>query len=140
MRRILLHLTGNVAPQLISPDPNVDLKFVPNFAWTAVEAAAKYQIQISTQPDFSLPNFYETFNTAYTPNKALANDQDYYWRVKAIDDQATSSPWSEVRRYRMKWNFQTQLLTPPNNSISQASPLFSWTPIPGAETLSDSGG
>jgi hypothetical protein len=124
----------NTAPRLLGPAPDVDLAFVPNFTWTAVEAAIKYQLQISSQPDFgAFLNYYETTNTAYTPMKALSNDQDYYWRVKAVDAEKTSSPWSEVRRFRAKWNFQTQLLTPGQNIIKQSSPFFSWTPIPGAE-------
>lgn len=123
----------SVAPQLLSPEPEVDLKFVPRFAWTAVEAAKLYQLQISTDRDFSSLTSYNTPNTEYTPIKTLANDQEYFWRVKAIDDTGTNSPWSEIRHFRAKWNFQTQLLTPPNNTIGQSNPFFSWTPIPGAE-------
>lgn len=123
----------NSAPQLLTPATDVDLAFVPDFAWTAVEAAIKYQLQVSTQPDFGRFNSYETTNTAYTPERALSNDQDYYWRVKAVDAADVSSPWSEVRRFRAKWNFQTELLAPVHNTINQSSPFFSWTPIPGAE-------
>lgn len=121
------------APRLLSPAPDIDSAFVPSFSWTAVEAAIKYQLQISTQPDFASTSFFETTNTAYTPDKALGNDQDYYWRVKAIDAEKSSSPWSEVRRFRAKWNFQAKLLAPVQNTIRQSSPFFSWTPIPGAE-------
>ena len=123
----------NVAPHLLTPAAETELKYVPRFTWTAVEAAKIYQLQISTDRDFSSLTTYNTPNTDYTPVKPLANDQDYYWRVKAVDNAGTSSPWSEIRHFRVKWNFQTQLLTPANNSIDQASPLFSWTPIPGAE-------
>ncbi|MFN8490673.1 MAG: hypothetical protein U0350_23990 [Caldilineaceae bacterium] len=123
----------SAAPQLLNPAPEVDLQYVPRFAWTAVEAAKLYQLQISSNRDFSAVTSYSTPNTEYTPIKTLANDQEYFWRVKAVDDMGTSSPWSEIRHFRAKWNFQAQLLTPPNNSIDQANPLFSWTPIPGAE-------
>ncbi|MFZ4659754.1 MAG: SdrD B-like domain-containing protein [Caldilineaceae bacterium] len=121
------------APRLLSPAPDIDSAFVPNFSWTAVEAAIKYQLQISSQPDFASTSFFETTNTAYTPDEAFGNDQDYYWRVKAVDAEKSSSPWSEVRRFRAKWNFQTELLAPVQNTIRQSSPFFSWTPIPGAE-------
>lgn len=124
----------DIAPLLLSPVADADLAFVPSFAWTAVEAARKYELQISSNPnDFSSASFYQTTNTEYTPEKALSNDQDYYWRVKAIDYENASSPWSEVRRFRAKWNFQTQLLAPVNSTTAQSNPFFAWTPIAGAE-------
>lgn len=123
-----------IAPQLLSPAADADLAFVPSFAWTAVEAARKYELQISSNPnDFSLASFYQTTSTEYTPEKALSNDADYFWRVKAIDYENASSPWSEVRRFRAKWNFQTQLLAPVNSTPGQGNPFFAWTTIPGAE-------
>jgi len=121
------------SPSLLSPLEGVDLKFVPRFEWTAIQSAKTYQLQISTEADFSTSTVYNTLNTEYTPVNALTNDQDYFWRVKGLDASGTSSPWSDVRRFRTRWNFQTQLLTPPNNSISQSTPYFSWTPIPGVE-------
>ena len=123
----------NVAPQLLSPAHNVDLAFLPRFSWTAVEAAGKYELQISTQPDFGSANIYQTTNTEYTPEKNLSNDQDYYWRVKAIDLQSNSTAWSDVRQFRIRWNFRTEQLVPVNNTIKQSNPFFAWTPIPGAE-------
>lgn len=123
----------NLTPQLLAPDHDVDLSFVPRFIWSAVEAARKYELQVSTQPDFSTFNSYQTTNTEYTPEKGLSNDQDYYWRVKAIDYENSSSPWSQVRSFRAKWNFQTQLLAPVQSTIKQSNPFFVWTPIPGAE-------
>ncbi|MBX3014633.1 MAG: hypothetical protein KF832_24145 [Caldilineaceae bacterium] len=125
--------TWNRAPQPLAPAADAELNFVPRFGWTAVEAARKYELQVSTQPDFGTPNTYQTVNTEYTPEKALSNDQDYFWRVKAIDQENGSSPWSEVRHFRAKWNFQARLLAPVQNTIKQSHPFFAWTPIPGAE-------
>lgn len=123
---------GNT-PLLLSPANDIDLSFVPRLMWTAVGAAQLYELQISTQADFSSKNSYQTAHTDYTLVDTLSNDQDYYWRVKAIDSAKVSSPWSEVRRFRAKWNFQTQLLAPVQNTIKQSNPFFAWTPIPGAE-------
>ncbi|HRW04772.1 MAG TPA: SdrD B-like domain-containing protein [Caldilineaceae bacterium] len=120
-------------PVLLSPENNIDVAFIPRFSWTAVQSASKYELQISTQEDFGLPTTYQTTNTEYTPEKALSNDQDYYWRVKAIDAEKNSSPWSEVRQFRVRWNFQPTQLAPTNGVISQSHPFFAWTPIPGAE-------
>ncbi|MCB0121148.1 MAG: hypothetical protein KDE58_02830, partial [Caldilineaceae bacterium] len=105
-------------PVLLSPENNIDVAFIPRFSWTAVQSASKYELQISTQEDFGLPTTYQTTNTEYTPEKALSNDQDYYWRVKAIDAEKNSSPWSEVRQFRVRWNFQPTQLAPTNGVIS----------------------
>lgn len=123
----------NNAPQLLAPDNAVDLAFVPRFSWTAVEGAKEYRLQISTQENFNFVNEIVTRNTDYTPVSALSNDQDYFWRVQAIDARGTNSPWSEIRRFRMKWNFVPQLLAPANNSLQLSYPFFSWKPVPGAE-------
>lgn len=123
----------NSAPQLLAPNNGVDLAFVPRFSWTAVEGAKEYRLQISTQENFNFVNEIVTRNTDYTPVNSLSNDQDFFWRVQAIDARGTNSPWSEIRRFRMKWNFVPQLLSPPNNSIQLSYPFFSWKPVPGAE-------
>jgi hypothetical protein len=124
----------NLVPALLAPEDNVTVQFLPRFSWTAVEAARDYRLEISTQPDFTTSlSAYVTDQTDYTPERNLANDQDYYWRVRATDYRGSNGPWSEVRRFRMRWNFQTRLLTPLNNMISISYPFFTWTPIPGAQ-------
>ena len=123
----------SLAPQLLSPVDAAELRFTPRFAWTAVEGAKEYRLQISTQDNFNTYDQVTTRNTDYTPVTSLSNDQDYFWRVQAVDPQNTASPWSAARRYRMKWNFTPQLLSPANNSIHQAYPFFAWAPVPGAE-------
>ncbi len=120
-------------PELLAPVDDVETPFVPRFSWTAVEAAKEYRLQISTQTDFGFPTEYITRNTDFTPVKALSNDQDYFWRVRAVDYQGTGTPWSEVRGFRTKWNFAPTLLTPADNAIMLSYPFFSWEPIPGAE-------
>jgi hypothetical protein len=124
------------SPQLLAPPHQVEQTFLPRFSWSAVEAAKQYRLEISTQPDFSNPSslmVYVTSQTDYTPERTLANDQDYYWRVLATDARGTNSDWSEVRRFRMKWNFEARLLAPLNNAVRTSYPYFNWAPIPGAE-------
>ncbi len=120
-------------PQLLSPAHGAELPFVPRFSWTAVEAAKEYRLQVSTQENFATFNQTVSRNTDYTPQKAYSNDQDYFWRVQAVDARGITSPWSEIRRFRAKWNFKPQLLSPANNSIGLAYPFFSWASVPGAE-------
>jgi PKD repeat protein len=123
----------NVAAQLLSPANGAELAFTPRFSWTAVEGAKEYRLQISTQNNFNVFDQIVTRNTDHTPVRSLSNDQDYFWRVQAVDIRGTASPWSETRWYRMNWSFKPKLLSPANNSIRLAYPFFSWAPIPGAE-------
>ena len=120
-------------PTLLSPVDEAALPFVPRFAWAAVEAAKEYRLQISTQENFNTYDQIVTRNTDYTPVDAFSNDQDYFWRVQAVDKQNTASSWSEIRRFIARWSFKPQLLSPGNNSIQLAYPFFAWTPAPGAE-------
>ncbi|HHY55650.1 MAG TPA: hypothetical protein GYA08_09455 [Chloroflexi bacterium] len=123
----------STAPTLLSPANQAVLSFAPRFVWTAVEAAKEYRLQISTQVNFNTYDQIITRNTDYTPVKAFSNDQDYFWRVQAVDEQNIASPWSEIRRFTTRWSFKPQLLSPANNSIQLAYPFFAWTPVPGAE-------
>jgi len=125
--------TWSTPPILLGPAADAETPFVPTFTWTAVEAAATYRLELSTQKDFGSANGFVTPNTEFTPENAFSNDQDYYWRVKAIDYQNNSTAWSEGRGYQVRWNFQAKLLTPGNNQILLGYPYFSWAPIPGAE-------
>ena len=121
------------APDLIGPADDTDQAFLPQFSWTAVEAADTYLLQLSTDPDFNAPQQFAVHQTTYTPEKGLANDQEYYWRVQALDTVGNSGKWSEIRRFRMRWNFQTELLSPENSQTFVSYPVLQWSPIPGAE-------
>ncbi|HIQ04152.1 MAG TPA: hypothetical protein EYH31_00480 [Anaerolineae bacterium] len=120
-------------PQLLSPDHNVVVAFTPAFRWTAVEGARSYVLEISTTPDFGTSTSYQTSNTSFTPQQSLANDQDYYWRVKALDNALHSGAYSEVRRFEIRWDAAPRLLAPVNNRVSVPDPFFAWTPVAGAK-------
>jgi hypothetical protein len=121
------------APELLAPADEAELAFVPRFSWTAVEGTKEYRLCISTQENGSDCAPIVTRNTDHTPTTAFSNDQDYFWMVQAVDGQGVTSPWSELRRFRARWYFKPQLLSPANNSIRLAYPFFSWAPVPGAE-------
>lgn len=127
----------SVAPQPLAPANDATLRFLPRFSWTAVEGAQSYTLEISTENDFASPTTYATRNTDFTPGETMTNNEDYYWRVKAIvysGKTAIASPPSEPRRFVAAWKQPPQLLTPANDiSIGHTYPFFSWTPVPGAE-------
>jgi hypothetical protein len=68
----------------------------PSFVWSAVTGADSYVFELATEPDFSDAvdvAVVETLLTLYTQTTALENDQNYYWRVKAISIVGGDSEW-----------------------------------------------
>lgn len=136
---MVFRFAWSTPPTLLEPPAQVsqstpELRFVPRFSWTAVEGAQEYELQISTDQGFATSvTSYRTRNTDFTPVAALANDKEYFWRVKAINYDGYATAWSEVRSFRAAWNQPPQLLTPANVQTKLSYPFFSWAPVPGAE-------
>lgn len=120
-------------PSLIVPENGSNPTFTPTFQWWAVRGAQYYRLQYSTDPTFNTGvTQVDSRNTTWTPISTIANDVNYYWRVKAVSGNSESD-WSEVRSFLKKWYIQPELLEPPNNYLNQyMPPLFNWTPVPGA--------
>ncbi|MDO8689045.1 MAG: hypothetical protein Q7R39_03385 [Dehalococcoidia bacterium] len=144
-------LSWNLAPTLLSPpsnpngDPSQALPMTPRLSWSAVEGADHYLVQMSTGADFgTLVSPYSplsTDNTSHTSTTALANDKDYFWRVKAVDRQGNEGPWSASSRFYLRWSYgptgstpdmRSKSLTPTNGAQNVGLPMFSWTPVQGA--------
>lgn len=122
------------APTLLEPANASQPSFTPAFRWEAVRGAQYYRLQYSTDPAFqSGVNQIDTRSTTYTPYSALANDTNFYWRVKAFSN-ASVTDWSADWSFIKKWYTQTVLLTPRNNYQHTNPPFFSWTPVPGARS------
>ena len=84
----------NVAPKLLGPETDIDAPFLPKFEWTAVEGAKEYRMDLATDKEFSsIVDTCVCFNTDFIPTENLENDNEYYWRVKAVDQEGSSSPW-----------------------------------------------
>ncbi len=97
-----------------------------------MRGAYVYRLQYSTDPGFSSNVLsYDTRNTTYTPLTTLANDINYYWRVRAHSGSSITD-WSPVWTFKKQWYIQPVLLTPVNLYQHQRFPFFSWTPVPGA--------
>lgn len=89
------------APDLLSPANNATNQHAEvNLDWSAVtgQLGLYYEIQVSTTEDFANPAIYSTDLTGYKISGLLFN-QDYFWRVRAIDNIATSD-WSAVRKFK----------------------------------------
>lgn len=121
------------APIQLGPVDDTVTPFVPRFQWQAVEGAQSYHLQVSTDSDFNPTTTYSTANTDFTPPTNLSNDKEYFWRIKAKDQNGNETQWSAVWSFRIEWNLAPKLLTPANNQIGLSYPFFSWEPVPGAE-------
>jgi photosystem II stability/assembly factor-like uncharacterized protein len=90
------------SPQLQSPPNGTSgVSTSPSLSWAALNGAETYDLQVSTQPDFSLLFIDESqissTNFAVT---GLSTNTQYYWRVRG-NNVTGSSRWSNA------WNFQT---------------------------------
>jgi len=122
----------NYIPELLEPANDSNPTFTPTFRWKAVKGAQTYELQYSTDPSFnSNLTPISTKNTTYTPQNAMPNDVDFYWRVRAISGSSISD-WSEIRHFVKKWYILPVLLTPTNLYQYVSYPLYNWTPVPGA--------
>lgn len=121
-------------PKLISPKDKSDSYIKGTLTWLGVENAIKYRIQISN---------FELFNdvikdtlidniTSYNYFK-LSNDNVYFWRVKALSDNDSSS-WSSVWSFKISKKLETvRLLSPANDNMQvPVQGDLEWEPIEAA--------
>lgn len=83
-------------PDLLSPanaSSHSDSPFV--FDWKDSYSADSYQIQLSTTNDFSSSIIFNTTVTSSTHSATIVTDAEYFWRVRATNEQGTSE-WSSI--------------------------------------------
>lgn len=125
------------APQLVSPpDGTEDLTEIVTFEWGAVEHALTYNLQISTEADFSttVEDISGITGVEYEVTELVLN-LDYYWRVQAVTTDSVTGEWSQA------WGFSTvgippapALSSPEDGAEDQPTSLtFSWESSPGSE-------
>jgi len=77
----------------------INVPVLPAFQWAAVTGATGYTLQLDTKPTFDSTSGGPMFTTNLTgtayiwTGTALANNTDYYWRVRATLSGGTSSDW-----------------------------------------------
>jgi hypothetical protein len=119
------------SPGLVSPG-NGSSDLVPEeviLTWNPVTGATAYTLEIDTLGDFA-----DTWITepalggiSYTP-AALADEQQYYWRVAGIRGTETG-PWSEV------WNFTTKKVIDGIPPVEAAANYVTLYPNPARDQL-----
>jgi len=89
----------------------------PSFAWSLVNNAVYYELQVDSSVTFSAPlvDQQDLTTTVYTASSAFA-DNTYYWRVRGQDSQDNWGEWSDI------WSFtistKTIKVTSPNGGES----------------------
>jgi hypothetical protein len=136
-----------------SPDLLVD----PQFSWDAVPGAASYELEVNTSELFAPGSVVldeTTVSTSYSPTTVLQNNQ-YYWRVRAIDGAGHNGAWnywnanaffsksfdapldmspsiSNVRMIDYRGDPGTDLGGDPTDGYQTDDPLVTWDAVPGA--------
>lgn len=108
--------------------------------WEPVAGAVKYHVQVSVDEQFShfRADDKAVVGTIYAPlasngTKPWHNDQ-YFWRVSAIDAFGNESEWSEVWRFERSWEDQPTLQYPVEGSTVGDPFFFQWSAVDHATT------
>ncbi len=124
------------APLLATPaDGSIDVELNPTLTWSASEGATSYQLQVSTDSDFSttVVDASGLTETSY-PVSGLGYLTTYYWRVNVRNDVGTGD-WSET------WSFTTIIPPPPAPVLASPvngatgvdlNPTLAWNSAPTA--------
>jgi large repetitive protein len=124
------------APVLVSPGVNETLT-IPTFQWQAVDGAAYYRVELSTEATFvPVTATFTTYNLRTTPVAALASGT-YYWRVSGVDagGNVGGNNW---RRFTLAappaaTDVAPALATPADTEAIATDPTFSWSRSVGAD-------
>ena len=102
--------------------------------WNPVVGAKSYEIQVARNNDFT--TIIETKTgiqgTNYSPLVTYDNAQ-YFWRVRSVDVNDQSTPWSAARSVFTRTYPDAPTLRYPADGSNVLAPLFlQWDPVPHA--------
>ncbi len=142
--------TGLAVADLVS-DTGV---FDPQLSWTAVSGAKGYQVEINPTDTWASGSKVccnnigstmpvTTVGTSFSPPVVLPNDDEYYWRVRAIDASNNAGPWTAGSPFSKSYGSTPSV---PNIRLADANldaiaagstvatPIVLWDPSPGASS------
>jgi hypothetical protein len=133
-RFVILPLT---APAITSPpdDATQTLQDVV-LDWAPIAGAASYDVQVSTEADFSqggalIDTKTGILGTRYSP-KVTYDNASYFWRVRAIDMSGQATPWTAARSsFSRNWPQRPTAVYPAGAGAEDVpAPLyFQWSPV-----------
>lgn len=113
------------APVLRTPENNSKTSpRLPDFVWTEVVRATRYQMQLTTSSSFSttkLDTIFGVGNTEFNYSKdTLATDSIYFWHVRSENENGWGD-WSTSSSFQVSFLPPSIpiLLSPANNSVNQ---------------------
>lgn len=123
------------APKLLTPSNNAKSgPIFPDFIWGSVTRASRYQIQMSSSPNFASNKLDSIVDggkqlIAYTTNDTLKTDSIYYWRARTENEVGWGN-WSNSASFSVSFlppSIPAQYM-PANNSTNQAlNGLIDWS-------------
>jgi hypothetical protein len=142
--------TGLAVADLISDNGVFD----PQLSWTGVSGAKGYQIEINSTDTWASgskvccnnigsTNPVTTVGTSFSPPVVLPNDDEYYWRVRAVDASNNAGPWTAGDPFSKSYGSTPSV---PNVRLADsnldgiaagttvATPIVLWDPSPGASS------
>ena len=112
----------------------------PNFTWSKIEIATKYEIQVSKNEGFSeliwTSAELNTNSVKYPSSgggEGLRSGQKYFWRVRAIGESEPLGDFSSPFTFEIGKVSKIELEGPIGNSESNL-PYFSWASVSGASS------
>jgi hypothetical protein len=135
----------------LASDPEL---FDPQFSWTAVPGAERYEVEVNSSSDFATGSRVccngTALGTSLSPTEVFGNN-NYYWRVRAFDPFGNAGQWNvwnggapftksfdnvtpSIANLHMRDN-----LTDPGTDVQPGVagyqtnvPIVAWDPVPGA--------
>ena len=117
---------------------NVVMTTNPIFQWKSIEGVSKYEIQVSSNEDFSEILWFSSEirenNTVFpkTGSEQLSYNQIYYWRVRAWDDERPLGDFSVIYKFDISGENKVVLEGPLSVESETLLPYFSWEAVKGA--------
>jgi hypothetical protein len=148
-------------PSTTTPTVNdlvaADEFFDPQFTWTPVAGATRYEVEVNSSQDFAPGSkvccSQTTISTSLSPT-VVFRDNTYYWRVRALDAAGNSGVWNlgppfnktfdkvpPVSNPSIKNLHMRDHLADPGTDIDPGTagyqtqvPVIAWDPVPGASS------
>lgn len=134
--RFMFRTIDRVSPAPILRTPKNNSKTsprLPDFVWSEVVRASRYQMQLSTSSSYSttkLDTILGVGNTEFNYAKdTLSPDSSYFWRVRSENENGWGD-WSSSASFEVSFLPPSipKLLSPGNNSVNQPlNQRLDWT-------------
>lgn len=101
--RIVLDVHPQPPVPLLPNEARVFRGKAPELKWTASSEAAKYRLELSSDPTFRTPLTVEDgLNNNHFDTAGFADPGQYYWRLTSIAEDGEYGPVGDIRSYQIK--------------------------------------